>query len=64
MCAPASFRQALRPSDKLRTSPVEARGVCPVSVAFDQLRAHASVSSPVPILGRMTSAAEVTEEVA
>jgi hypothetical protein len=33
-------------------------------VPFDNFRAEASVSSPVPIVGRMTSSAEVTEEVA
>jgi hypothetical protein len=33
-------------------------------VAFDNLRGGASVSFPVPIVGRMTSSAEVTEEVA
>jgi hypothetical protein len=31
---------------------------------FDNLRGGASVSSPVPIVGRMTSSVEVTEEVA
>jgi hypothetical protein len=35
-----------------------------VSVPFDNLRGRASVSSPVPVLGRMTSSNEVTEEVA
>jgi len=29
MCAPESFRQAQSPSDKLRTAPVEERGVVP-----------------------------------
>ena len=33
-------------------------------VPFDNLRGGASVSFPVPMLGRMTSSAEVTEEVA
>jgi hypothetical protein len=33
-------------------------------VPFDNLRGEASVSFPVPMLGRMTSSAEVTEEVA
>jgi len=65
MCAPESFRQAQSPSDKLRTAPVEARGVVRrFLLPFDQLRAQASVSSPVPTLGRMASADEVTEEVA
>jgi hypothetical protein len=48
------------------------RGVLPLPtcwggrflVAFDNLRGGASVSFPVPIVGRMTSSAEVTEEVA
>ena len=42
--------------------PVEAGSV--FLVPFDKLRGGASVSIPVPMLGRMTSSAEVTEEVA
>jgi hypothetical protein len=53
----------------MRTKLVEARGLSDepereVSGALDNLKGRASVSSPVPMLGRMTSSTEVTEEVA